>query len=93
MQNMPVMNDRYALEDLLEQEKYLIHAYGTFLPEATEPQLRCVLTDNLNDCAKDQYHVFTTMQQKGWFEGQPADNAVVNNAKQKFNQMLGEMNI
>ena len=27
--NENVMNDQYGMEDLLEQEKYLIHNYGT----------------------------------------------------------------
>lgn len=89
--NNCVMTDQYAIEDLLEQEKYLIHAYGTFLPEATEPQLRTVLTDNLNDCASDQYRVFTTMQRKGWYQGQSADASVLNTAKQKFSQMQSEI--
>lgn len=88
-----VMNDQYGVEDLLEQEKYLIHAYGTFIPEASEPKLRCVLTDNLNDCAQDQYRVFTTMQQKGWYAGQSADANVLTNAKQKFSQMQAELGL
>ena len=51
--NENVMNDQYGMEDLLEQEKYLIHNYGTFIPEASEMPLRTVLTDNLNGCVKD----------------------------------------
>ena len=88
-----VMNDQYGVEDLLEQEKYLIHAYGTFIPEATEPKLRSVLTDNLNDCACDQYRVFTTMQQKGWYAGQNADANVLTTAKQKFSKMQSELGV
>ena len=38
--NENVMNDQYGMEDLLEQEKYLIHNYGTFIPEASEMPLR-----------------------------------------------------
>jgi len=89
--NRNVMNDQYGMEDLLEQEKYLIHAYGTYIPEATEPQLRTVLTDNMNGCAQNQYTVFTTMQQHGWYQGQPAQADVLNTAKQKFSQMQGEL--
>ncbi len=89
--NRHVMNDQYGMEDLLEQEKYLIHNYGVYIPEATEPQLRTVLTDNLNGCANDQYQVFTTMQQMGWYAGQTAEAAQLNTAKQKFSQMQGEL--
>ena len=89
--NNNVMNDQYGMEDLLEQEKYLIHAYGTYLPEASEPQLRTVLTDNLNGCANDQFTVFTKMEEMGWFQGQVAQESVLTSAKQRFSQMQSEL--
>ncbi len=89
--NNNVMNDQYGMEDLLEQEKYLIHSYGVYLPEATEPQLRTVLTDNLNGCANDQYTVFTKMEQMGWLQGQTAQTDTLTTAKQKFSQMQGQL--
>ena len=85
--NENVMNDQYGMEDLLEQEKYLIHNYGTFIPEASEMPLRTVLTDNLNGCVKDQYQVFAKMEQMGWFKGQEADVNVLTGAKQRFSRM------
>lgn len=84
--NENVMNDQYGMEDLLEQEKYLIHNYGTFIPEASEMPLRTVLTDNLNGCVKDQYQVFAKMEQMGWFKGQEADVNVLTGAKQRFSR-------
>ena len=56
--NENVMNDQYGMEDLLEQEKYLIHNYGTFIPEASCPQLRQVLTQNFTECVQNQYTIF-----------------------------------
>lgn len=91
--NQNVMNDQYGMEDLLEQEKYLIHSYGTYLPEASEPQLRTVLTDNLNGCAKDQFSVFTKMEQMGWFQGEPAQANALSGAKQRFSQMQGQLGV
>lgn len=88
-----VMNDQYGIEDLLEQEKYLLHAYGTFIPEAAEPRLRSVLSENFTDCANDQYRVFTTMQQKGWYQGQAADQNVLHSAMQKFCTMKTEISV
>ena len=87
-----VMNDQYGMEDLLEQEKYLIHAYGVYIPEASEPKLRCVLTENLNGCANDQFTVFTKMSEMDWYQSQAAANDQLNTAKQKFSRMQGEMN-
>ena len=90
--NENVMNDQYGMEDLLEQEKYLIHNYGTFIPEASEMPLRTVLTDNLNGCVKDQYQVFAKMEQMGWFKGQEADVNVLTGANQRFSRMQNELN-
>ena len=92
MNNHYIMNDRYGMEDLLEQEKYLIHAYGTFIPEASEPQLRAVLTDNMNGCANDQFQVFSKMQEMGWFQGQTAQSNTLETAKQYFGQMQSQLN-
>ena len=47
------LNDQDRLEDLLSQEKYLISAYGTFIPEASCPQLRQVLAVGIDAV----YHV------------------------------------
>lgn len=90
--NNHVMNDQFGMEDLLEQEKYLIHAYGTYIPEASEPQLRTVLTDNMNGCANDQFSVFTKMEEMGWFQGQVAQTSVLESAKQRFAQMQSQLN-
>lgn len=89
--NSNVMNDQYGMEDLLEQEKYLIHNYGTYIPEASEPQLRAVLTDNLNGCVQDQFKVFTKIEEKGWFTGQSVQQDVLASAKQRFSQMQGQL--
>ena len=89
--NSNIMNDQYGMEDLLEQEKYLIQGYGSYIPEASEPQLRAVLTDNMNGCAQNQFSVFTKMEQMGWFQGQVAQASVLESAKQRFSQMKGQM--
>lgn len=92
MTNQNVMNDQYGMEDLLEQEKYLIHSYSDFIPEATEPQLRQVLNQNFTDCVNDQFSVFTKMDQLGWFEGQTAQQPQVDKARQRFSQMMNQLN-
>ena len=91
MQNQSVLNDQDRMEDLLSQEKYLMGAYSTFIPEATCPQLRKVLTDNFNDCAQNQYMLFDKMSQMGWYPVKPAPTQEVDAARQKFQQMKAQM--
>lgn len=90
--NPAVMTDQERMEDLLTQEKYLINAYGTFIPEATCPQLRQVLTANFNDCVQTQYTLFDQMNQKGWYPVKPAPVQEVDAARQKFSQLKQQMN-
>ncbi|MEF9894825.1 MAG: spore coat protein [Clostridia bacterium] len=77
-----VLNDQDRMEDLLTQEKYLLSAYGTFIPEAACPQLRTVLTDNFTECVQNQYTIFDKMSQLGWY---PVKNA------QKFQQLQRQL--
>ncbi len=82
-----VLTDQDRMEDLLTQEKYLISSYGTFIPEATCPQLRGVLKDNFSDCVQNQFTVFDKMSQLGWYQTKNAPMPEVDAAKQKFQQM------
>ncbi|MBO4886362.1 MAG: spore coat protein [Clostridia bacterium] len=82
-----VLNDQDKLEDLLSEEKYLISAYGTFIPEASCPQLRQVLTQNLNGCVENQYAVFDQMSRMGWYPTKDAPAADVTAARDKFSQL------
>jgi len=85
------LNDKERMEDLLAQEKYLITAYSTFIPEASCPNLRQVLTSNFNDCVQNQYQVFDKMSQLGWYPGKAAQQPDVDAARQKFQQMKQQL--
>ena len=85
--NTCVLNDQDRMEDLLAQEKYLIGAYSTFIPEATCPELRTVLKDNFQDCVQNQYSIFDKMTQLGWYPTQNATMQEVDAARQKFQQL------
>lgn len=79
--------DQDRMEDLLAQEKYLIDGYATFIPEASCPELRNVLSDNLNGCFNDQYTVYDKMSNLGWYPTKNAPQAEIDEAKQKFSQL------
>ncbi|MDO4547261.1 MAG: spore coat protein [Clostridia bacterium] len=86
-----VLNDQDRMEDLLAQEKYLINAYGTFIPETSCPQLRGVLTDNFNECVQNQYTVFDTMNQQGWYPVKNAPTNEIDAARQKFQKLQSQL--
>ena len=85
------LTDQNRMEDLLTQEKYLIGAYGAFIPEAGCPNLRNVLNDNFNECVQNQFTVFDKMNQLGWYPTKNAPSPEVDAAKQKFQQMQNQL--
>ena len=89
--NQMNLTDQDRLEDMLSQEKYLISSYSTFIPEATCPQLRQVLTANFSDCVQNQYTVFDQMNQMGMYPVKPAPMNEIDTARQKFAQLKQQM--
>lgn len=85
------LTDQDRLEDMIAQEKYLLGAYSTFIPEATCPQLRQVLTANFTDCVQNQYAVFDQMNQMGLYPVKPAPMQEIDEARQKFAQLKQQM--
>lgn len=83
--------DRDRMEDLLAQEKYLIDSYSDFIPEAACPQLRQTLTENLNGCLNSQYDVFDQMRTLGWYPIKPAQQADIDDARQKSEQLRSQL--
>ena len=89
--NQCIMNDQDRLTDLLTEEKYLITSYGSFIPEASCPQLRQVLTANFTDCVQNQFTLFDQMSQMGWYQTKDAPTADVDQARQKFTALQQQM--
>lgn len=85
------LSDQERMEDLLSQEKYLIDGYATFIPEASCPDLRQVLCDNLNGCFNNQYTVFDKMSQLGWYPTKNAQQADIDEARQKSAQLKQQL--
>ncbi len=85
--NESCFTDQDRMEDLIAQEKYLINGYSTFIPEATCPELRQVLSENLNGCCSNQFTVYDKMSQLGWYPTKNAQQAEIDEAKQKFSQL------
>lgn len=78
------INEKDALNDLLIQEKSIIQVYGTFLAEGSTPQLRNILKKNMDVVAKQQFDIFTAMQEKGYYQAKEAEEIEIDQAKKQF---------
>ena len=81
---MPTMKDEQLLNDALLSQKYITFSYNTFANECVNPEARNEFLNILNEEHQIQADVFTKMQQKGWYQTNPADQQQISNAKQKF---------
>jgi len=80
------ITEKDSLSDLLMQEKDIIKVYGTFLPEGSSTQLRNILNKNMDVVAQQQFEVFQTMKNKGYYEAKSADSDSINETKKTFSK-------
>ena len=90
-QTTATLSDQERMEDLLSQEKFLIDGYSSFIPEASCPELRQILTENMNGSLNSQYAVFDRMRSLGWYPVKPAPQADVDEACQKSLQLRNQL--
>ena len=91
MANQQQLTEQEILNDILLQEKHMSSAYSTYVNEASCPNLRNLLTQNLTDIFNEQFQVFDTMRQKGMYQVKDAPTNEVQQAKQQFQQMWQQM--
>ena len=85
------LSDQDLLNDMLVQQKQLSATYTTFITEADCPNLRKVLTSNLQDVLNDQYQTFDAMRSKGYYQTKMAPPADVKKAVTQFANVNTQM--
>ena len=87
----PTMSEQDLMDDLLSTEKQMVSSYSTLICEASCPNLRQVLGNNLNESIHNQFQVYQQMEQHGWYPTKIAQPQDVTQAKQKFQQMKNQL--
>lgn len=83
------MGDMEMVNDALASQNLISGNYNTFANECATPNLRDEFLNILKDEHQIQAEIFTEMQKRGWYTVEPADQNKVNQAKQKYQNMLG----
>lgn len=86
MENKPqtTFGDKEQMTDLLSGEKYLAATYCSFLSESATPEVIGSLSALLSDTHRAQQQVFFEMNSRGWYPVTKAEDAKVQQAKDKF---------
>ncbi len=78
------LNEKDSLRDMLESEKQLMSLYTTALFEGSTKSVRKNFSTNLLGVAENQYLIFTQMNTRGYYEPKPADETLINEAKETY---------
>lgn len=88
-QNSPKMGDIDLMNDSIASQKLISDNYNTFANECATPNLRDEFMNILKDEHQIQSELFSEMQKRGWYQVKPADQNLVMQAKQKYQNILG----
>ena len=80
------LNERDALQDMLESEKQLMTIYTTALFEGSTKSIRKSFSTNLLGVADDQYCLFTQMSSRGYYQPAPANKNMIDTANQNYKE-------
>ncbi len=86
------MKDQEVMTDLMLTEKKMSGNYDSFASECVNTQLRDTFVKLLTQSHETQTHLFTTAQQKGWYQVEQAPAQKVDQARQKFTNQAPTMN-
>jgi hypothetical protein len=81
------MGDKEYVFDSLQSQKKVSEGYNTFASECANVNLKNDFLNILRDEQQIEYELFCELQNRGWYQVQPAPQPQVEQAKQKFANM------
>lgn len=85
------LQEKDILQDLLVLDKDIMKAYADYLIESTCPKERTLLEKNFKTTAQEQYKLFDTMNEKGYYPVKNAAPEDVKTAKQQMTQVKDQL--
>ena len=79
-----LFSDQDMMNDVLSTQKFITGGYNTNATEASNPSVKSTLLSILNDEQSLQHGIFVEMQNRGWYQTEPAQTDKINQAKNKF---------
>lgn len=78
------LNEKDALQDMLNSEKQLLTLYTTALFEGSSKSIRKSFSANLLGVAENQYCIFEQMSTRGYYQPQPANKNMIDTANETY---------
>ena len=85
------LNEKDALQDLLEAEKMLLSYYNAAVIEGSCKPFRKEIFKNYASSAETQFTVFEQMLARGYYDVQPAESKMIEQKKNVFSKVLKQL--
>lgn len=82
-----MLNEKDALQDMLDAEKQLMNYYSAALTEGSCKSFRKEILKNYSLSAETQFAVFEQMLARGYYNVQPAESKLVGEKKEMFSKV------
>lgn len=81
------LNEKDALQDILDCEKLLMNYYAAALTEGSCKSFRKEILKNYTSSADTQFSVFEQMLARGYYEVQPAAKMMIDQKAETFSKV------
>ena len=81
------LNEKDALQDMLDVEKLLMTYYSAALTEGSCKSFRKEILKNYTGHAETQFRVFEQMLARGYYEVQPAEKLLIDQKVDSFSKV------
>ena len=85
------LNEKDALQDILDAEKLLMNYYSAALTEGSCKPFRKEILKNYTSSAETQFTVFEQMLSRGYYDVQPAQKPMIDQKADMFSKVLKEV--
>jgi len=82
------LTDRELLQLCLELEKGRCHSINSMMLETKHHGLREIYKEAFDNASKNQYELFTIMDEKGWYKTEVADLEQINKVQELMQNNL-----
>ncbi|MGN0823072.1 MAG: spore coat protein [Candidatus Gallimonas sp.] len=85
------LNEKDALQDMLDAEKQLLAYYTAALTEGSSKSFRKEILKRYAESAEDQFLVFEQMLSRGYYETQPAQKPMIDEKAETFSKVRKQL--
>lgn len=85
------LNEKDALQDMLDVEKQLLTFYTAALTEGSSKSFRKEIMKNYSSSAENQFSVYEQMLARGYYETAPAQKQMLDQKTEIFSKVLKQI--